>query len=173
VLDREQMLFLNIEPDSIFDPHLRKSKFLRWVAKAGLDPRRLVLEITEHTAIRDFESFRRTLDEVRALGFKLAMDDVGAGYAGLQAIAEMRPDYIKVDMTLVRDIHLDNIKRELIETIRRFTDSTGIILIAEGVECRAELESLTRAGVRCAQGYLFAKPDSPPRQPVWQSLPEE
>jgi EAL domain-containing protein (putative c-di-GMP-specific phosphodiesterase class I) len=170
-LDREQLLFLNIEPDSIFDPHLRRRKFLRLVEQAGLDPRRMVLEITEHTAIRDLEAFRSTLKEVRALGFKLAMDDVGAGYAGLQAIAHLRPDYIKVDMMLVRDMHLDRIKQELIETIRRFSDSTGIVLIAEGVECLAELKSLTRAGVRCAQGYLFAKPDSPPRMPKWQALP--
>lgn len=167
-LDERQMLFLNIEPDSIFDPQLRKRKFLRWIEHAGLDPHRLVLEVTEHAAISDLDAFRSKLDDIRELGFQIAMDDVGAGYAGLQAITTMRPDFIKVDMTLVRDMHLDRIKRELIETIRRFTDSTGIVMIAEGVESRAELESLTEAGVRCAQGYLFAKPDSPPRKPRWQ-----
>jgi EAL domain-containing protein (putative c-di-GMP-specific phosphodiesterase class I) len=172
-LDKRQMLFLNIEPDSFFDPQLRKRKFLRWIERAGLDPHRLVLEVTEHAAIADFDLFRRKLVEIRSLGFQLAMDDVGAGYAGLQAITAIRPDFIKVDMTLVRDMHLDLIKRELIETIRRFTDSTGIVMIAEGVESRAELESLTRAGVRCAQGYLFAKPDSPPRQPRWQPVTEK
>ena len=98
------------------------------------------------------------------------MDDVGSGYAGLQTIAEMRPDYLKVDMALVRNMHLDSFKQELIATIRRFTDNTGIVLVAEGVENVEELESLTRAGVRCAQGYLFSRPDSPPLPPDWDWL---
>ena len=75
------------------------------------------------------------------------------------------PDYIKVDMTLVRDIHTNAIKKELIATIYRFAESTGITLIAEGVEKREELDALRDAGVRFAQGYLFARPESPPSVP--------
>jgi EAL domain-containing protein (putative c-di-GMP-specific phosphodiesterase class I) len=99
------------------------------------------------------------------------MDDVGSGYAGLQAIAEISPDYIKMDMSLVRDIHRHNIKRELVTTIRRFSDSTGITLVAEGVETAEELNSLVEAGVRCAQGYLFCKPSRIPVEPDWDSIP--
>ena len=84
----------------------------------------------------------------------------------MQAIAEIQPDYLKVDMSLVRNLHRDPIKRELIETIRRFSDSTGITLVAEGVESAEELETLALVGVQCAQGYLFAKPDSPPKNPI-------
>jgi EAL domain-containing protein (putative c-di-GMP-specific phosphodiesterase class I) len=124
--------------------------------------------LTEHAAVKDFAAMRRTLDAVRSVGFQLAMDDVGSGYAGLQAIAEIQPDYLKVDMSLVRNLHRDPIKRELIETIRRFSDSTGITLVAEGVESAEELETLALVGVRCAQGYLFAKPDSPPKKPDWE-----
>jgi EAL domain-containing protein (putative c-di-GMP-specific phosphodiesterase class I) len=120
--------------------------------------------------VRDFPSFRRMLDKYRALGFRLAMDDVGSGYAGLQAIAEIGPDFLKVDMALVRDLHRHPIKRELINTIRRFTDKTGSTLVAEGVECTEELESLAEVGVRCAQGYLFARPDVQPKAPDWSSL---
>jgi EAL domain-containing protein (putative c-di-GMP-specific phosphodiesterase class I) len=165
-----QLLFLNTEPESIFDPALRESTFIRQMKQAGLDPNHLVLEVTEHAAVEDFASLRRALDEIRSMGFLLAMDDVGSGYAGLQAIAEMRPDYLKIDMTLVRGMHLDPFKRELIATIRRFADSTGIVLVAEGVEQIAELESLAEVGVRCAQGYLFARPGSPPGQPDWDWL---
>ena len=85
-----------------------------------------------------------------------------------QRRGEIQPDYLKVDMSLVRNLHRDPIKRELIETIRRFSDSTGITLVAEGVESAEELETLALVGVRCAQGYLFAKPDSPPKKPDWE-----
>jgi EAL domain-containing protein (putative c-di-GMP-specific phosphodiesterase class I) len=166
----EQLLFLNIEPDSMHDPQLRAPDFLKQMELAGLGPTDVVLEVTEHAAVRDFAALRRVLEQLRALGFRLAMDDVGSGYAGLKSIAEMKPDYLKIDMSLVRDLHLHPIKRELIATIRRFSESTGIAIIAEGVESEAELESLSDVGVRCAQGFLFAEPDSPPRSPDWESL---
>jgi EAL domain-containing protein (putative c-di-GMP-specific phosphodiesterase class I) len=166
-LERSQLLFLNTEPDSFHDPELRRQGFLQQLARRNLDPGQVVLEITEHAAVKDFAAMRRALEQVRAVGYRLAMDDVGSGYAGLQAIAEIRPDYLKVDMSLVRNLHRDPIKRELIETIRRFGDSTGITLVAEGVESPEEAASLADAGVRCAQGYLYARPDSPPSPPDW------
>jgi EAL domain-containing protein (putative c-di-GMP-specific phosphodiesterase class I) len=169
-LDGSQRLFLNTEPDSFHDPQLRQPSFLKMLEGRGLEPQRVVLELTEHTAVTDFAAMRRALEDVRAIGYRLAMDDVGSGYAGLQTIAEIRPDYLKVDMSLVRNLHLDPIKRELIETIRRFSDSTGITLVAEGVESPEELASLASVGVRCAQGYLFARPDSPPNLPDWADL---
>jgi EAL domain-containing protein (putative c-di-GMP-specific phosphodiesterase class I) len=166
----DQLLFLNIEPDSIHDPQLAGGEFVELLTAAGLTPQQVVLELTEHSAVRDFVAFRRTLERFRALGFRLAMDDVGSGYSGLQAIAEIAPDYIKADMHLVRGLHASPIKRELIATIRRFSDSTGITLVAEGVECTEELEALMRVGVRCAQGYLFARPGAPPSTPDWADL---
>ena len=169
-IGRDQMLFLNIEPDSIHDPQLSGGEFLDLLARAGLTPTQVVLELTEHSAVRDFVAFRRTLERFRTQGFRLAMDDVGSGYSGLQAIAEIAPDFIKADMHLVRGLHESSIKRELIDTIRRFTDSTGITLVAEGVECAEELEALLRVGVRCAQGYLFARPGSPPLDPDWTEV---
>ena len=166
----DQLLFLNIEPDSMFDPQLRDPEFLQLMKDAGLTPHRVVLEVTEHAAVRDFSSLQRVLDELREMGFRLAMDDVGSGYAGLQSIAEIRPDYLKIDMSLVRDLHLHPIKRELIATIHRFSESTGIAIVAEGVESEAELASLSNVGVRCAQGFLFAEPDCPPQTPNWEQF---
>lgn len=165
-----QLLFLNIEPDSIHDPQLTGREFPELLASAGLTPGDVVLELTEHTAVRDFVAFRKTLERFRTLGFRLALDDVGSGYAGLQAIAEIGPDFIKADMHLVRGLHQSAIKRELIDTIRRFSDSTGITLVAEGVETADELDALMRVGVRCAQGYLFARPGAPPSFPDWSAL---
>jgi EAL domain-containing protein (putative c-di-GMP-specific phosphodiesterase class I) len=169
-LQEEELLFLNVQPDAIYDPELRDMAFLSRLQEVGLHPRQIVLEMTEHSAVRDFPSFRRTLQHFRGNGFRLAMDDVGSGYSGLQAIAELAPDFIKADMGLVRDIHRNPIKRELIATIRRFSDSTGITLIAEGVETQEELRSLRELGVRCAQGFLFARPGAPPHVPDWDVL---
>jgi len=169
-LGSEELLFLNVQPDALYDPELRDVAFLDRLREAGLNPGRIVLEMTEHSAVRDFPSFRRTLHHFRSRGFRLAMDDVGSGYSGLQAIAELAPDFIKADMTLVRDLHRNAIKRELIATIRRFSDRTGITLIAEGVETRDELRTLRDLGVRCAQGFLFARPGAPPHVPDWEVL---
>jgi EAL domain-containing protein (putative c-di-GMP-specific phosphodiesterase class I) len=169
-IGRDQLLFLNVEPDSIHDPQLGGGEFLALLRGAGLTPRQVVLELTEHSEVRDFVAFRRTLERFRTQGFRLAMDDVGSGYSGLQAIAEIAPDFIKADMHLVRGVHESAIKRELIDTIRRFTDSTGITLVAEGVESAEELEALVRVGVRCAQGYLFARPGAPPSEPDWSGV---
>jgi EAL domain-containing protein (putative c-di-GMP-specific phosphodiesterase class I) len=169
-LEPNQLLFLNVEPDSIHDPELSGERFLKNLDEVGLNPGRVVLEVTEHVAVKDFAAFRVALERFRSLGFRLAMDDVGSGYAGLQAIAEMSPEYLKVDMTLVRDMHRHPIKRELIRTIRRFTERTGSLLVAEGVESVEELDSLAEAGVRCAQGYLFSRPASRPQQPNWKAL---
>lgn len=169
-LEPGQKLFLNIEPDSFNDPDLRMSGFPELLQRVGLTPDRVVFELTEHAIVEDFSALRESLNDVRAAGYQLAMDDVGSGYAGLQAIAEIRPDFLKVDMSLVRNLHLDPIKSELIRTIRRFTDSTSIALIAEGVEQMVELEKLREVGVRCAQGFLFARPGSPPEVPDWEKL---
>ena len=169
ITDR-QHLFLNIEPDSIHDPELRDLPFQDLLEGVGLSPSQVVLEITEHSAVRDFGAFRQRLKHFRERGFQLALDDVGSGYSGLQAITEIAPDYIKVDMTLVRDLHTNLIKKELIATIHRFAVSTGITLIAEGVEKREELGALRDAGVRYAQGYLFARPEAPPGMPDLSAL---
>jgi EAL domain-containing protein (putative c-di-GMP-specific phosphodiesterase class I) len=173
VLEPDQLLFLNIEPDSANDPQLTGPQFLDGLAAAGLSPHQVVLEITEHSAVRDFVAFRRTLETFRGLGFRLAMDDVGSGYAGLQAIAEITPDFIKADMHLVRGLHQSSIKRELIDTMQRFSESTGITLVAEGVECTEELAALVELGVRCAQGFLFARPGAPAPYPDWALVPDK
>ena len=169
-MSNEQRLFINVEPDSFYDPWLRSPEFLDELAGVGLEPSRVVLELTERAAVKDYVAIRKVLREVRKLGYPLALDDVGSGYAGLQTIAEIRPDYLKMDMALIRNLHLDPIRRELIRTVRSFADSTGTTLVAEGVETVAELETLAGTGVRCAQGFLFARPSSPPEHPDWLAL---
>jgi len=157
----DQLLFLNVEPDSIYDPALRSEAVLDLMKESNLKPTQVVLEITEHSAVHDHESFRQMLNYFQFHGFRMAVDDVGSGYSGLKSIAELRPDYIKIDMALIRDIHLHPIKQDLTATIARFSQSSGTTLIAEGVETVEELRCLQRIGVRYAQGYLFARPGEP------------
>lgn len=157
-LEPGQMLFLNMEPDSIHDPVLRSETTFAMLREVGLKPTQIVLEMTEHSAVRDPGTFRQLLNYMQFHGFRLAVDDVGSGYSGLRSIADLKPDFIKIDMALIRDIHQDPIKQDLTATIARFSTNSGITLIAEGVETLAELRCLKDLGVRYAQGYLFARP---------------
>jgi len=157
----EQLLFLNMEPDSIHDPSLRSEATLALLRDSNLKASQVVLEMTEHSAVRDFTALRQLLSYLQFHGFRLAVDDVGSGYSGLNSIAEIKPDFIKIDMALIRDIHLHPIKQDLTGTIARFSTSSGITLIAEGVEGTEELRCLQSIGVRYAQGFLFARPGPP------------
>ena len=160
-LGSEQLLFLNIEPESVYDPEMRGEMGGALLQKTGVTPDRIVLEITEHAAVKDFPLFRQALRHFQNLGFRLAMDDVGSAYSGLKTIAEIRPDFMKIDMSLTRGIHANDIKRELLSTICKFSRNTGIDVIAEGIEEAGELRVVRDIGVRYAQGFLLARPDKP------------
>ena len=150
-----------MEPDSIHDPSLRSEATFETLREVGLKPTQIVLEMTEHSAVSDPGIFRQLLNYMQFHGFRLAVDDVGSGYSGLRSIAELKPDFIKIDMGLIRDIHLDPIKQDLTATIARFSTNSGITLIAEGIETAEELRCLKSIGVRYAQGFLFARPGAP------------
>jgi len=160
-LQANQMLFLNMEPDSIYDPALRSQATFDLLAEVGLQPKQVVLEMTEHSAVRDPVTFRQILNYLQFQGLRLAVDDVGSGYSGLCSIADLKPDFIKIDMGLIRDIDTDPIKQDLTAAISRFSQRAGLTLIAEGVETPGELACLKSIGVRFAQGYLFARPGPP------------
>lgn len=152
------LLFLNVDPKTFVEAGVIVARFSELVKKYNLNPENIVLEITERTAIADFDSFKTIVEELKKMGFGIAIDDAGAGYSSLQAIAELRPKYLKFDMVLVRDIDKDFIKQELLKTLLDFANKTGSIVIAEGVETQAEYDTVRALGVHCAQGYYFARP---------------
>lgn len=160
-LPKGMLLFLNVEPDSVSDPELRRIMSTRLLVDMGLAPSDIVLEITERTAIIDFTVFRSTLEYLRALGFRIAIDDAGAGYGSLQCIAEVKPEFIKLDMSLIRRIHEDPVKQALVRTMAEFGKHTDVRVVAEGIETKHELETLVDLGVPLGQGYLFAYPSEP------------
>lgn len=132
-----------------------------WGAKAALESSEVVLEVTERTAIKEWQTFRKKLDEVRASGLKIAIDDMGSGYSSLRAVGEIQPDYLKFDRSLSHGIHTSAIKRNLLETLVSLAGKIGARSIAEGIEAEEELEVVQALGVSLGQGYLFARPALP------------
>ncbi len=159
-----QKLFLNMDPRSVNDPQFIQGETLAMIQAKQIQPQNVVFEITERTSIRDFPTFRRALEHYRSQGYLVAVDDVGAGYSSLQAIAELRPDFIKLDMSLVKTVQNSPVKQAILETFVTFGAKIGCTLIAEGIESSDELHTLIGLGVEYGQGYYLARPAAPPPQ---------
>ena len=118
---------------------------------------RLMFEFTEDERVTDQRHLKRIVEEYRRFGFTTAMDDFGAGYAGLNLLADLQPDVIKLDMALIRNIHLNPARQTILAGLVFIARTMGVAILAEGVESREEMIVLRAAGVRLFQGYLFAK----------------
>jgi EAL domain-containing protein (putative c-di-GMP-specific phosphodiesterase class I) len=151
-------LFLNIRPTTIYDPSFRSDTLRRTLEGCGLAPTDVVLEISEQESISNFEIFREVRDYYGNLGFQIAMDDVGAGYASLEAVMELSPDFIKVDRAFVTGIDEDPTRQELLRALRSVSEQIGARIIGEGLDTLEELEMLGRLGIPFGQGWLFGKP---------------
>jgi EAL domain-containing protein (putative c-di-GMP-specific phosphodiesterase class I) len=155
-LKHGELLFLNVDPHDFADPEFSET------ALGVEDPRRVVIEITERTAIKDYPKFRERLRAFRAIGFRFAVDDAGSGYAGLGSIANLEPDFIKLDMSLINCIDTNFIKQNLVETMVRFANDQGAMVIAEGVERAEEFETVQSLGVHLVQGFFLHRPEHRP-----------
>lgn len=148
-----ELLFLNVDPADFADPEFTEQSL-------GVeDPRRVVIEITERTAIKDYPKFRGRLKAFRDAGFRFAVDDAGSGYAGLGSIANLEPDFIKLDMSLINCIDSNFIKQNLVETMVRFANDQGAMVIAEGVERKEEFDAVRGLGVHLVQGFYLHRPE--------------
>lgn len=127
-------------------------------ALVGHDLARVVLEVTEHAAVADYDRIAWELDPLRERGLKLAVDDAGAGYAGFQQILRLSPDLIKLDMSLTRDVDTDHARASLTDALTGFARRTGSRVVAEGIETEGELTALRALGVAYGQGYLLGRP---------------
>lgn len=155
-------LFVNLHTSDLLDDTLyRDDGPLVDVAE------RVVLEITERAAVDGIKDVKARIARLRGLGFRIAIDDLGAGYAGLSSFALLEPEVIKLDMSLVRDVHTSEIRRRLVESMTSVSKDLGMRVVAEGVETAEELACLQRCGCELAQGYLFAKPGPPFPKPVF------
>ena len=151
-------LFLNVRPTTIHDPNFRPEVLCETLATCQLSPSDVVFEISEQESIGNFEIFREVRDHYRKLGFQIALDDTGVGYASLEAVMELSPDFIKMDRAFVSRIDEDPARQELLRALRSVAKQIGAQIIGEGLDTLEELETLGRLGIRFGQGWLFGKP---------------
>ena len=153
-LDGDWKLFINAHPKELMEPELLSNRLK--ILENWRD--RLVVEITERTYVLELSEWAASVELLSQAGFELAVDDLGAGYNSLIVLAELQPHYLKVDMSMTRNVDSDPRKQRLIEMLVKFANSTDAIVISEGIETAAEAKALRECGVHLMQGYFFGRP---------------
>ncbi len=144
-------LSVNVSPETLMYPALE-------TLFSSIAPDRLVIEITEHSEVRNYAALAARVEGLRALGWRFAIDDAGAGYASLRHVLRLKPDLIKLDLSLTRGIDTKLQHRQLTAAIVSFARDTGVLLVAEGIETTEERDALVALGVGYGQGYLLGRP---------------
>jgi EAL domain-containing protein (putative c-di-GMP-specific phosphodiesterase class I)/signal transduction histidine kinase len=160
------LLFLNLHPHDLSDPEFMRAATLL----SDLAPR-VVLEITERAPLDQVENLRARIARLREVGFRIAVDDLGAGYAGLTSFALLEPEIVKLDMSLVRDVDTSPVKQKLVASMLTLCRDMGLLIVAEGVETFAERDTLLALGCDLFQGYLFGRPGRAFPEPSWDGFP--
>lgn len=154
---REGMLFVNVETELIHELKSRGQEVLQPLLQIRNG---VVLEITERAAIRDYNLFRESVSVLRDLGFQIAIDDAGSGYASLQSIAELKPNFLKISNYLVTGLHEDSIKRDVVDMLVGLAVRIDAKTVAEGIETEEVLSEVKRLGVNYGQGFLLGRPEA-------------
>ena len=165
IVETGARLSINFLPNAVYSPVACIQLTLKTARAAGLPLDRLMFEFTENERMVDPEHLANIIDSYRRMGFTTALDDFGAGHAGLGLLAKFQTDVVKLDMELIRDIDMSLTKRLIVEGVVRMLASLGLTVIAEGIETEAEYATLRALGIRYMQGYLFARP-------AWRNLPD-
>lgn len=152
-------LFVNVNPNVMHDIKFRQGFTKEYLSQYGITPENIIFEITERNAVNDMSSFKNTVIHYKQQTYKIAIDDAGAGYSGLNLISDIKPHYIKLDMNLIRHIDKDNIKYALVKSMIELSHMANIHLIAEGIETKEELTTLINLGVQYGQGYFIQRPN--------------
>lgn len=160
----DSQLFINFNPTSIYDPiHCLRSTFAA-VESSHLQPNQIVFEIVESDQAKDVDHLKQILQFYRHHGFRVALDDLGSGYGSLNLLHQIRPDFVKLDMQLIRDIHRETYKGAIVSKILELARQVEVRTIAEGIETPEELQWLQDHGVDLVQGFLFGQPQAQPRR---------
>ncbi|HVE74058.1 MAG TPA: EAL domain-containing protein [Mycobacteriales bacterium] len=157
VLDRlpaEMTLSVNLSPTALLDPAVQE--LLTWTSSG-----QVVVEITEHEPVHDYPALIGALDLLRAEGVRVAIDDFGAGHSSLRHVLQVRPDVVKLDLTIVQGVDEDPARQAVVEAMLIFCERLGVRLVAEGVEEPGDLERLLEMGVHYGQGWFLARPAEP------------
>ena len=158
ILETNARLSINFLPNAVYSPLACIQLTLATARACNLPTDRLLFELTENERMDDTEHVRNIVESYKSMGFSTAIDDFGAGHAGLGLLAKIQTDYLKLDMELIRSIDASVSRRVIVEGIVRIAKRLGITVIAEGIETVEEWATLRLLGIRYCQGYLFAKP---------------
>jgi len=169
-LDLKEKLFVNVSPSVLLQPDFKKGETLKLLDQFGIDPRRIVIELTEHQPTDDFQLMLEAVTHYRRMGFEIAIDDLGAGYSGLRLWSELQPEYVKIDMHFIQGIHNDPVKLNFVRSIQNIASSLNCNVIAEGIETEDEYKAVEQLGITHAQGYYFARPTAIPLEKIAKSL---
>lgn len=154
----DKKLFLNVNPNIMHDAKFKQGFTREYLEQYGITPESIIFEITERNAVSDISGFKGTISHYKEQNYKIAVDDAGAGYSGLNLISDVNPHFIKLDMQLIRNIDSDSMKFALVRSMLELSHISNISLIAEGVETKEELTTLVNLGVQYAQGYFLQRP---------------
>jgi EAL domain-containing protein (putative c-di-GMP-specific phosphodiesterase class I) len=152
------MVSINFLPNAVYNPQHCLRATLAAAERVQWPLENIIFEVTEHEEIADHAHLLSILNTYRARGFKTAIDDFGAGYAGLNLLADFQPDFLKLDIGLIRNLHLDRVRQRTVYHMVRLCEDLGVRVIAEGVEQAGEHAALNDMGVVLQQGYFFARP---------------
>lgn len=151
-------LFINIHPNVLLDKNYHSGETRALLEKLNISPEQVVFELTERSAVGDFEEFARVLSHYRSQGYRIAVDDVGSGYNSLKTLIYLKPEFIKLDRSLIQNIDQHKAQQQLLTVILNYAIESGTKVIAEGIETRAEYEFIQSVGVHYAQGYAIGRP---------------
>jgi diguanylate cyclase (GGDEF)-like protein len=151
-------LFINVDPYSLMHEHFREGLTLEYVEQARLNPSQLIIELTETHPVEDVRLMQQAMIHYREMGFRVALDDLGAGYSGLKLWSEIRPDIVKIDRHFIQGVDQDRTKQQFVSTILKTATALGCRVITEGVETEGEYATLRKIGVEMLQGYYFGRP---------------
>ncbi|WP_107852959.1 bifunctional diguanylate cyclase/phosphodiesterase [Oceanimonas marisflavi] len=161
-LNISNSLFINVNPNVLLDKRHPRGCTRRLAEALNISPERIVIELSEQHAVQDTDALKKALRYYRQLGFRIAIDDLGAGYSGLKLWSEIAPDFIKIDRHFIHQINQDPVKREFVQSIAALARSMNSAVIAEGIETRAELEQLKELGIHYCQGFWLGRPEPTP-----------
>jgi len=151
-------IFINFLPTSIYNPAFCLQDTVKWAAQLEFDPKNITFEVVESESVNDINHLLDIINFYKSHGFSIALDDIGSGYSSLNMLVDIKPDYVKLDMNLIRDIHVNREKQSVVKAIVQIAKDFDSKIIAEGVETKDEYEYVKELDVDFVQGYYFAKP---------------
>ena len=157
---RQIRVFLNVNPNIMHNPKFKQGFTKEYLKNYSIDPENVIFEINEKAAVNNIWDFKKTVDNYKMQNYKIAIDDAGAGYSGLNLISDIHPHYIKLDMNLIRDIDRDYTKQALVRSMVEFSKLSNTQIVAEGIETERELVKLIELGVHYGQGFFIQYPST-------------